>query len=78
VTPLKIENDEDSVSTTFSRMSHFLIKRDLMSLEQSEQSIASCSYINKLLLWRLFVIPVTPNEIENYKDLHCWPIWFAI
>jgi hypothetical protein len=30
-------------------------------------------YINKSLLWRLFVTPVTPNVIENYKDLHCWP-----
>jgi hypothetical protein len=30
-------------------------------------------YVNKSLLWRLFVIPVTPIEIENYKDLHCWP-----
>jgi hypothetical protein len=40
------------------------------------------SYINKSLLWRLFVIPVTPIEIKNDKDLHCWPtmcvIGFAI
>jgi hypothetical protein len=41
-----------------------------MSREQSEQIIVSrTSYINKSLLWRLFVTPVTPNEIENYKDL---------
>jgi hypothetical protein len=30
-------------------------------------------HYNKSLLWRLFVISVTPNEIQNYKDLHCWP-----